>query len=105
MTNPIIDAWIQHPTSKFIGHEMFTSLRRWMRMDTVPESIPLEFTMAALDDAGVTQALTSAWWGPKGPLLSNDEVAATTRTQPDRLVGIGSVDLHRPMDAVRELRR
>ena len=102
---PIIDAWVQHPTSEFISHEMFASLRRWMRLDVVPREIPIELTLGALDAAHVTTALTSAWWGPSGPLLSNDEVARTVAAAPDRLVGIGSVDLHRPMDAVRELRR
>lgn len=38
-----------------------------------------------------------AWWGPQGPLVGNDEVAAFVRQYPDRLVGIASVDLYRPM--------
>ncbi|MCZ6806161.1 MAG: amidohydrolase family protein [Deltaproteobacteria bacterium] len=105
MTEPIIDVWIQHPTGQFLGHEMFASLRRWMKLGAIPEEIPIEFTMSALDAAGVTRALVSAWWSPTGPLLSNDEVAKAVKTHPDRLIGIGSVDLHRPMDAVRELRR
>lgn len=101
----IIDAWIQHPTPTFIRHDMFASLRRWMRMDTVPEHIPLEFTLGALQHAGVDRGLLSAWWGPGGPLLSNDEVAEWVSAAPDRLSGIASVDLYRPMEAVRELRR
>jgi predicted TIM-barrel fold metal-dependent hydrolase len=105
MTEPIIDAWIQHPTGPFIQHEMFASLRRWMRMDTIPDHIPVELTLAALDKAGISKGIASAWWGPSGALLSNDEVATAVRAHPDRLVGIGSVDLHRPMDGVRELRR
>lgn len=100
-----IDAWIQHPSPEFIGDEMFASLRRWMKMETVPPAIPLGFTTGALDAANVEQALLSAWWGPKGPLLHNDEVAAHVEAEPERLRGICSVDLHRPMDAVRELRR
>jgi hypothetical protein len=105
MTETIIDAWIQHPTGSFIGHDMFASLRRWMKLEVIPQEIPIELTLAALDAAGVTKALTSAWWGPNGPLLSNDEVAGTVKAAPDRFIGIGSVNLHRPMDAVRELRR
>ncbi|MBT8463921.1 MAG: amidohydrolase [Deltaproteobacteria bacterium] len=105
MAEPIIDAWIQHPTAAFIRHDMFASLRRWMGLDAIPDEIPVELTLAALDTAGVNRALTSAWWGPHGPLLSNDEVARTVSEHPDRFVGVGSVDLHRPMDAVRELRR
>lgn len=101
----IIDAWIQHPTHAFLTNEMFASLRRWIGMKTVPAEIPVAFTMNAMDAAGVDRALVSAWWGPQGPLISNDEVAATIAHAPDRLVGIASVDLFRPMDAVRELRR
>jgi predicted TIM-barrel fold metal-dependent hydrolase len=105
VAEPIIDAWIQHPTGPFLAHDMFASLRRWMKLEVVPDQIPVELTLAALDSAGVTKALTSAWYGPDGPLLSNDEVAATVKAAPDRFAGIGSVNLYRPMDAVRELRR
>ncbi|MGD8316486.1 MAG: amidohydrolase family protein [Myxococcales bacterium] len=105
MAEPIIDAWIQHPTAAFLRHEMFASLRRWMKLDVVPDSIPVDLTLGSLDDAGVTKALTCAWWGPEGPLLPNDEVARMVHEHRDRLAGIGSVNLHRPMDAVRELRR
>lgn len=101
----IIDAWIQHPTPKFIADPMFDSLRRWMGMTQVPAQIPVEFTLAALDVAKIDRALVSAWWGPSGPLLSNDEVAALTLAHPDRLIGVGSVDLRHPMAAVDEVRR
>ena len=101
----VIDAWIQHPTPTFIAHDMFASLRRWMRMDVIPEHIPIEFTLGALQQAGVDRGLLSAWWGPGGPLLSNDEVAAWAAAAPDCFSGLASVDLYRPMDAVRELRR
>jgi predicted TIM-barrel fold metal-dependent hydrolase len=46
-----------------------------------------------------------AWWGPQGPLIPNDAVAAIVRSYPDRFAGVAAVDLARPMDAVRELRR
>ena len=101
----IVDAWIQHPTPGFVGHEMFASLRRWMGMTEVPDAIPVEFTLAALDAAGVDRALVSAWHGPGGALISNDEVARVVDSSPGRFAGVASVDLHRPMDAVRELRR
>ncbi|MCA9626750.1 MAG: hypothetical protein KC766_03765, partial [Myxococcales bacterium] len=48
-----VDAWIQHPTPEFIRHEMFASLRRWMRLETVPDEIPLELTLGALDVGGI----------------------------------------------------
>ena len=24
-----VDAWMQHPTPRFLAHDMFASLRRW----------------------------------------------------------------------------
>jgi len=102
---PIVDAWIQHPTPAFVGHPMFASLRRWMGITEVPERIPLELTLGALQAAGVDRALISAWYGPEGPLIGNDEVAACVARAPEVLVGVASVDLSRPMEAVRELRR
>lgn len=102
---PIVDAWIQHPTPEFMAHEMFASLRRWTGDEMEPRELPLESTVRALDTAGVSKALVSAWWGPQGELLSNDHVAACVKASPDRFAGIASVDLYRPMEAIRELRR
>jgi predicted TIM-barrel fold metal-dependent hydrolase len=103
----IVDAWLQHPTAAFLRHPMFASLLRWRGMDphALPDPIPPAFTLAALDAAKLDRALVSAWWGPQGPLLANDDVAALVRAHPERLVGVASVDLSRPMPAVRELRR
>jgi len=101
----IIDAWIQHPTPGFVRHEMFASLRRWLGAGDDPPEIPLGFTLGALQAAGVDRALVTAWVGPQGALISNDEVASFVRAAPDVLVGVASVDLGHPMAAVRELRR
>jgi len=100
-----IDAWLQHPTSGFVGHPMFASLRRWMGIEVVPDTIPLELTLGAMDAAGIERGLLSAWWGPGGPLISNDDVAGWVQAAPDRFKGVASVDLKRPMEGVRELRR
>lgn len=100
----IVDAWMQHPTRRFLEQPFLASLRRWARQEDIPD-VPLELTMGAMDRGGVATGLVSAWWGPQGALIDNDEVASFVRAHPDRLVGIASVDLFRPMDAVRELRR
>lgn len=101
----IIDAWIQHPTRRLLEQEMFTSLLKWMGITQVPNELPLEFTLGAMDAAGIDRAVITAWHGPQGVLISNDEVAALVRCAPDRLIGAASVDLNRPMTAVKELRR
>jgi predicted TIM-barrel fold metal-dependent hydrolase len=104
MSHGIIDAWMQHPTLGFIMQPMFESLRRWMG-DSLPTEIPPELTLSMMDQAHIRRGLLCAWYGPQGPLISNDEVAALVKSHPDRFTGIASVNLYRPMEAVRELRR
>lgn len=101
----IIDVWMQHPTLNFINHPMFESLRRWTKTDKVVDEIPPEFTIASMDEGHVQKGLICGWWGPQGPLIANDEVASLVERFPDRFAGIASVNLFKPMDAVRELRR
>ena len=100
----VIDAWMQQPTKRFLAQPALESLRRWGKQDAFPE-LPLSATIQFMDKAGVDVGLVSAWWGPHGALIDNDEVAAFVREHPKRLVGVASVDISRPMDAVRELRR
>lgn len=103
----IVDAWIQHPGGALLRDPMFASLRRWrgMRDEDIPTELPYELTVAALDAAGVDHAIACAWWGPQGALISNDAVSALVKAHPTRFTGLASVDLTRPMDGVRELRR
>ena len=67
--------------------------------------MPVSMTTALMDQAGVTRSLISAWVGPKEVMISNDEVAGFVAEAPDRLVGVGSVDISKPMTAVQEARR
>ena len=86
---------------KFSNHQMFDSLRRWTGQDKLTAELPLEMTISTLDHANVDRSLICAWWSPNGPLISNEEVASYVRKYPDRLVGVASVDLYRPMEAIR----
>src|SRR6188472_197054 len=103
-----IDVWMQHPTARFLGHDMLASLRRWTggAMPQKDSDVPIEATVASMDAAGVDFGLLSAWRGPNGlDLVSNDEVAAWVAKHPNSFAGLATVDLDNPMAAVRELRR
>lgn len=100
-----IDVWMQHPTLRFSSHEMFEPLLRWTGQAVPNEELPIELTVAAMDAAGVGFGLLSAWHGPEGALISNDEVARFVAAHPTRFAGLASVDLMKPVSAVRELRR
>ncbi len=100
-----IDVWMQHPTHRFLRSDMLASLRRWTGGSIPDSEIPIEATVASMDAAGVDFGLLSAWRGPGGhDLVSNDEVAEWIRLYPSRFAGLATVDLDRPMAAVRELR-
>ena len=101
----IVDVWMQHPNRAFLTSPMFDSLRRWTHGGLPEGDLPVEKTCSVMDAADVRIGLLCAWWGPQGPLISNDEVASIVARYPDRFVGVASVDLARPLDAVRELRR
>lgn len=101
----IIDAWAQHPTARHINDPMFDSLRRWTKGGLPTGELPVSATITAMDQGGVDKALISAWLAPRRVLISNDEVAGFLAQAPERLVGVGSVDISRPMEAVREVRR
>jgi len=101
----IIDAWAQHPTLRHMRDPMFEPLLRWMRAEAPSVELPLAATLGAMDHAGISKTLLSAWVGPQGALISNDEVAGFVAQAPDRLVGVGSVDIRKGMVAVREARR
>lgn len=99
----IIDVWAQHPTKRFLAEPYFDSLKRWTGQNI--REVTLEFTLHAMQSAGVVKALISAWHGPNGALIGNDEVLEVTRQYPDHFVGIASVDLRHPVEAIRVLRK
>jgi len=101
----IIDAWGQHPTLRHSRDPIFDSLRRWTKQPVPEEELPVDLTIAMMDHADVDKMLISAWQAPGKDLISNEEVAGFVSEAPDRLVGVGSVDISRPMEAVAEIRR
>lgn len=101
----IIDAWAQHPTLRHSQDAMFASLYRWTDTQPPTQPLPLTQTIAAMDAAKIDKSLICAWQAPGKDMISNDEVATFVNSYPDRLVGVGSVDISNPMEAVREIRR
>jgi uncharacterized protein len=100
-----VDVWMQHPTLRFLAHDMFASLRRWTGQHVPEAELPISATVGALERAGVSFGLLSAWRAPReGALISNEEVAGWVADHPDRFAGLAAVDVTRPMEAVRELR-
>lgn len=105
MHGPIIDAWMQITTPRMAAEPWLASLLRWTGQSETSVLPTVETTLAAMDKAGVETALISAWVGPFGALISNDENAAFAEASGGRLKPVMSVDLNDPMGAVREIRK
>jgi predicted TIM-barrel fold metal-dependent hydrolase len=101
----IIDAWSQQPTLRHTTDPIFDSLRRWTKAPVLTQELPAAVTIRAMDQGKVGKALICAWVAPRNVMISNDEVAHFVAQAPDRLVGVGSVDISKPIAAVREVRR
>ena len=84
----VVDAWMQHPTERLFRHPMLAPLMRWTGQEPPRGEIPLAVTLEAMDAGGVDRGLISAWTGPDGDLISNDEVAGWVAQAPDRLAGL-----------------
>lgn len=99
----IVDVWAQHPTERLVAEPFFDSLRRWTGQDF--RGIPLDATVQAMRSAGVDKALISAWYGPNGPLVRNEDVLDAVTRHPDLFAGLASADLRNPVEAVRTVRK
>jgi predicted TIM-barrel fold metal-dependent hydrolase len=100
-----IDVWAQITTERMAKRPWLETLLRWTGRGgehLLPSS---ESTLHAMDEAGIEIALLSAWYGPEGDLISNEEVSRQIEVAPTRFRGLASVDLFHPMPAVREIRR
>jgi predicted TIM-barrel fold metal-dependent hydrolase len=105
MPQPVIDAWAQSPTERFLAEPWLASLNRWTRQKEARHEVGADALLSVFDEAGVRRALMCAWCGPNGWLITNDEVARLVECHPDRFAGVASANLHDPMTSVRELRR
>ena len=100
-----IDAWAQILTPKMAAVPWLQSLYRWTGKTPEEFQPGVVGTLQAMDDAGIEIALLSAWYGPEGALISNEEVAAQVEASPSRFRGLASSDIGRPAEAVAEIRR
>ncbi|MEM8770505.1 MAG: amidohydrolase family protein [Pseudomonadota bacterium] len=100
----VIDAWMQITTRKLAAEPWLAPLLRWTGQDLSNTLPTVKTTLAAMDEAGVATGLISAWTGPTGALVTNDETLANAHQSDGRLKPVMSVNLENPMGAVREIR-
>lgn len=100
-----IDVWMQIMTPKMAAEPWLAPLLRWIGQGEEFAPPDRAATIAAMDEADVDIGLISAWHGPAGVLISNEETAAHVDAAPERFRGLLSVDLNDPAGAAREVRR
>ena len=101
----IVDVWAQITTERMAHAPWLATLLRWTGRTETSFLPTRDSTLAAMDAKSVDIALLSAWYGPEGPLISNEAVAEQVDAAPTRFRGLASADLRDPMGAVREIRR
>lgn len=78
-----IDVWAQITTERMVRRPWMQTLLRWTgRSEESTETV--ETTLRAMDAGGVDIAILSAWHGPEGSLISNEEVARMIEAAPTR---------------------
>ncbi len=92
-----IDVWAQIITERMAKAPWMASLLRWIGKTDAQIISSVETTLQAMDEAGVATSLLAAWYGPEGPLITNEEVMAMLAQAPERFKGLASFDLNRPV--------
>lgn len=102
-----IDAWAQPLIPG--GFDSVPEIRRLFEQsgtaDLLDKGMDVEEMIAMMDRGGVEKLMLCAWHRPGAWITTNDQVADIVRQAPDRLVGVATVNLEAPMEAVHELDR
>ena len=103
----IIDAWAQPALGGMFQNlpEIERLFRQSGSAHLLEKGMPAEKMVETMDKAGVGTVMLSAWHRPGRWIMSNDVIAEIIRAHPGRFVGVASVDLEKPVEAVRELER
>ncbi len=97
--------WGQVTTPRMAAAPWMQTLLRWTGREHEQIVPSVASTLESMDAADVDITFLSAWYGPEGPLITNEEVAAQIAEAPARFRGLASVDLRKPVEAVRQIRK
>lgn len=110
----IIDVWGQPPSSGFINklpeiQRLFAQSGQSELLNKATSdpdwSLEPKDLIQLMDEAGVQKIFLTAWCGPKGWIVTNEEVYRYVAYNPSRIFGVGTVNLNDPVEAVKEIER
>ena len=104
---PIIDAWA-NPAIKEL-FERVPEIERLFRQSgashLLKAGVSASEMVGMMDAGGIERLCMTTWARPGISITSNDRIHEFVREYPDRFVGVATVDLEKPVAAVRELDR
>ena len=103
----VVDVWAQPGTTQFL--ENVPEVARLLIQSRSPieklVDIGPKGLAALMEEANMDKILLSAWRRPGKVVLSNETIKEFTTYDPTKFIGIGTVDLAHPMDAVATLEK
>lgn len=103
----IVDAWanIAPPGTLDDSGAIARLFKQAGRADVLRQGVDARATIDSMDQAGVKHALITTWHHGHSWKTSDREVLDAVKQFPDRIVGVATVDLDHPVEAVQRLRR
>ncbi|XDD49182.1 amidohydrolase family protein [Leptospira sp. WS92.C1] len=103
----LIDVWAQPPLKQFM--DRMPEIHRLVKLSgssaILPGGVPIPELIDQMNESGTDLVLLSAWCRPEGWVIDNDEIAQICRDFPGKFKGLATVNLSKPLEAVRELER
>lgn len=100
---PIIDAWAQPSFKAEDLPEVVRAFERSGSAHLLKQELSPGDLVALMDQAGVDRVLLCAWHRPGQWIITHETIAEFVRQFPQRFVGVATVNLQQPVEAVREL--
>ncbi|TGK04966.1 amidohydrolase [Leptospira semungkisensis] len=103
----IIDAWAQPSLLSMFEKlpEILSLFKRSGSGGYAKKNLGPDEIVELMDRAGVEKLLLRAWCRPGQWVCTNEQIYEYTKKYPDRFVGIAGVNLEKPVEAVRELKK
>jgi predicted TIM-barrel fold metal-dependent hydrolase len=104
---PIIDAWANPAIKELFEHvpEIERLFRQSGASHLLKSGVSASEMVGMMDAAGIERLCMTTWARPGISITSNDRIHEFVRDYPNRFVGVATVDLEKPLAAVRELDR
>jgi uncharacterized protein len=101
----IIDAWAQPAINADLLPEVVRVFEQSGSAHLLSQDLRPAQLVEMMDQAGVDRVLLCAWHRPGTWIITNDTIAEFVQEFPQRFVGVATVNLEKPVEAVRELER